>query len=231
MHKLNQFRLCPHSRSIRLVLSELAIEAEFVEERPWEWRPEFLAMNPAGELPVLQMGGETLLCGTYAISEYIAEEVSKHPAHSGPVPLFPGNREARAETRRLVDWFHGKMNRDVTHEMMVQKVHNRHLSDGAKAPNTDVMRALRANLNYHLSYVAFLSGQRRWLAGEELSFADFAAAGHFSVLDYLGEVAWESHPDAKIWYQRLKSRKSFRPLLADRFPGVTPPASYTDLDF
>jgi len=29
----------------------------------------------------------------------------------------------------------------------------------------------------------------------------------------------------------MKSRPSFRSLLADRIPGVTPPAHYVDLDF
>ncbi len=45
--------LCPFSRSIRLALAECGVEAELVEERPWEWRSEFLALNPAGTLPVL----------------------------------------------------------------------------------------------------------------------------------------------------------------------------------
>ena len=57
MHKLTHFRLCPFSRAIRLALAELGLEVELVEERPWEWRPEFLALNPAGELPVLQLEG------------------------------------------------------------------------------------------------------------------------------------------------------------------------------
>ena len=231
MHKLTQFRLCPHSRSIRLALNELTIEVEMVEERPWEWRAAFLALNPAGELPVLELKDGSLLCGAYSISEYMAEEVVKHPGDGGTVPLFPGNREERAEIRRLIDWFHGKMEREVTREMLIQKVHNRYLDGAPKAPDTDAMRALRANLGYHLSYVSFLAGQRRWLAGEELSFADLAAASHFSVLDYLGEVNWEQYPDAKIWYQRIKSRKSFRGLLKDRIPGVPPPVSYSDLDF
>ena len=235
MHKLTQFRLCPHSRSIRLALEELAIGVQLVEERPWEWRAEFLALNPAGELPVLQMSDGTLLCGAYAISEYIAEQVKKHPDDGGAVPLFPGNREERAEIRRLIDWFHGKMDREVTREMLVQKVQTRFPSSAGVAtvssPDPAVLRALRANLGYHLSYVAFLAGQRRWLAGEELSFADLAAAAHFSVLDYLGEVPFERYPDAKIWYQRIKSRKSFRPLLADRIAGLPPPVAYTDLDF
>lgn len=231
MHKLTQFRLCPHSRSIRLALAELSIEAELIEERPWEWRKTFLALNPAGELPVLQMAGSMLLCGSYAIAEYIGEEVKQHPSDGGSVPLFPGNREDRAEVRRLVDWFHGKMNREVTRDFMAEKVHNRFIADAPAAPDPQLLRALRANLRYHVSYVAFLMGQRKWLAGEEMSFADLAAAGHFSVIDYLGEMPWEQYPDAKSWYQRLKSRKSFRPLLADRIPGLPPPLAYSDLDF
>ncbi len=56
-------------------------------------------------------------------------------------------------------------------------------------------------------------------------------ARRMSALDYLGEMPWESHPHVKTWYVRLKSRKSFRPLLADRVPGVAPPSIYSDLDF
>jgi glutathione S-transferase len=51
MHTLIHFRLCPLSRAIRIALAELGIEPELIEERPWEWRPELLALNPAGELP------------------------------------------------------------------------------------------------------------------------------------------------------------------------------------
>ena len=52
-----------------------------------------------------------------------------------------------------------------------------------------------------------------------------------SVLDYLGEIDWSDAPTAKEWYQRLKSRPSFRPLLSERVRGVTPVPHYADLDF
>ena len=86
MHTLTHFRLCPFSRAVRLALAEQNIEVELIEERPWEWRPEFLALNPAGELPVLQLEGGPTLCGVYAISEYLAE--AKPPRARG------GRREA-----------------------------------------------------------------------------------------------------------------------------------------
>jgi glutathione S-transferase len=64
-----------------------------------------------------------------------------------------------------------------------------------------------------------------------MSFADLAAAGHLSSIDYLGEIPWEAYPAAKAWYARLKSRPSFRSLLADRTPGIVPAPVYADLDF
>ena len=231
--KLTHYKLCPRSRSIRLALGEFGFETELVDENPWEWRQGLLAKNPAGELPVLEMENGLILNGAYAISEFIAEEVSAAPPPgSSRLPeLFPGNREERAEVRRLVDWFHGKFEREVSRDLLHEKVYQRMRTTGAGAPDPEILRAARANLKYHLSYVSYLADARRWLAGDELSFADFTAAAHISTLDYLGEMLWQDFPPAKAWYQRLKSRPSFRTLLADRVPGMPAAVVYTDLDF
>jgi glutathione S-transferase len=231
MHKLIHFRLCPFSRAIRIALAELDVETELVEERPWEWRAELLALNPAGELPVLQDDAGHVFCGTYAISEYLGEAPPADAEEPAPLVLFPGTREDHAEVRRLVDWFNGKFNREVTQELLQEKVYAR-LQPGANPrPDADVLRAIRTNLRYHMSYINHLMHQRRWLAGDELSFADIAAAAHVSLVDYLGEVPWEEFAAAKDWYARLKSRRSFRALLADRVPGTVPATHYADLDF
>lgn len=231
MYTLTHFRLCPHSRSIRLALGELDLEADLVEEFPWEWREAFLALNPAGELPVLQTKAGLAVCGAYAISEYLADELAADEAELAHVPLFPGSAAQRAEVRRLVDWFHGKMNREMTRELLSEKLYARMRTDVPSSPDTGVLRAIRANLRYHMSYIAHLADRHGWLAGEELSFADMAAAAHLSCADYLGEVPWEDYPAVKVWYARIKSRPAFRGLLADRLPGAPPPLIYADLDF
>lgn len=231
MQTLTHFRLCPLSRSIRVALSELDLEVDLVEEFPWEWREEFLALNPAGELPVLQLQGGVAVCGAYAISEFLADETGSGDDDHDGKPLFPGTAKDRGEVRRLVDWFHGKMNREMTRELLTEKVYARMRPDVPLAPDTGVLRAIRANLRYHLSYIGHLADERSWLAGDTLSFADMAAAAHLSCADYLGEVPWEDFPAVKIWYARIKSRKSFRQILADRLPGVPPPLTYADLDF
>ena len=64
-----------------------------------------------------------------------------------------------------------------------------------------------------------------------MTYADLAAAAHLSCVDFLGDAPWDEKETAKIWYARMKSRPSFRPLLADRVPGMAPSATYADLDF
>jgi glutathione S-transferase len=64
-----------------------------------------------------------------------------------------------------------------------------------------------------------------------MSYADLAAAAHLSVVDYLGDVPWDEDEAAKAWYARVKSRPSFRPLLADTHAGIPPSKTYADLDF
>ncbi|MBX9684947.1 MAG: glutathione S-transferase family protein [Hyphomicrobium sp.] len=234
---LTQYRLCPRSRSVRLALAEGGYDVDLVDENPWDWRQGFLAKNPAGEFPVLEFDNGLVLAGVYSISEFLAEDasppaqVSAGLAAARMTHLIPGNREDRAEVRRLIDWFHGKFDREISRELVHEKVIQRMRPSNPAPPDADILRAVRTNLRYHLMYTSYLANSRRWLAGDDLSFADFAAAGHISVVDYLGEVPWSDFPDVKSWYQRIKSRPAFRTLLADRIPGTAPPSAYADLDF
>ncbi len=232
MSKLTHFRFCPQSRSIRILLAELDMDVALAEELPWAWRAQFLALNPSGDLPVLELGDSVVLAGSYAISEYLGEMARHAPADDRVTDPFPGNAEDRAEVRRLVDWFHKKLDGEVTRDLVAEKLHTRMRPEQTpRPPDQELIRALRANLRYHMSYLGYLVDQRGWLAGDDMSFADIAGAAHLSLLDYLDEIAWDSHPAVRQWYVRLKSRPSFRPLLGERAPGVPPPEHYADLDF
>jgi glutathione S-transferase len=64
---------CPHSRFIRLALAEHRSEPRLVEERTWDRREEFLALNPAGTTPVLVVEGYPPVPGATIIAEFIDE--------------------------------------------------------------------------------------------------------------------------------------------------------------
>jgi glutathione S-transferase len=228
MATLLHYPLCAFSRSIRLALAECGVAAELAEEKPWEWRREFLELNPAGTLPVLLTDEHGPVSGPYAISEYLGDTAGERDPR-GFQP-FPGDEASRAEVRRLVDWFHRKFHEEVTAYLVEEKVFRRFGPQSA-SPDMEAMRAGHENLRYHLAYIGHLAETRSWLAGDVLSFADLAAAAHLSTLDYLGEVSWDDYEPVKSWYALLKSRPSFRPLLADRVAGFIPSGTYADLDF
>jgi len=207
---------------VRIVLLEKNIEFELRVEKVWERRESFLALNPAGEVPVLiEPDGAALSDGT-AICEFL-DEIQPDP------PLFAHHPRENAEVRRLVAWFNCKFNHEVTENLVGEKVMRRFL--GLGEPRSSAIRAGLTNIHTHLDYIAYLTERRKWLAGEEISLADFAAAAHLSTVDYLGDVPWNKHEGAKEWYARIKSRPSFQSLLADHIPGVAPPKHYSNLDF
>ena len=222
MRVLYHITLSPFARKLRIMLAEKNLEFTLKLEKVWERRPEFLALNPAGEVPVLIEPDGTVLAGTEAIVEYLDEAYRERL-------LIGINPVDRAEVRRLTAWFDIKMNFEVTENLLGQKMMRRF--DGHSAPNSQAIRAGHANLPYHLDYIGYLVERRRWLAGDHFSVADVTAAAHLSSLDYLGDVPWEAHAAAKEWYARIKSRPSFRQILADHVPGAPPPKHYADLDF
>ncbi|MGH6962209.1 MAG: glutathione S-transferase family protein, partial [Dongiaceae bacterium] len=217
MRRLHHFCLQPASRKLRILLKEKGLEFELQAENPRDRRDDFLALNPAGEVPVLVEDDGTVIADGAAIAEYL-DEVYPDP------PLLGERAAARAEVRRLVGWFDAKFNREVTANLFDQKILRR--INGHGGPDSQAIRAGNANIHYHLDYIAWLTERRRYLAGDHFSLADIAAAAHISALDYLGDVPWEEHADAKDWYARIKSRPSFRPLLADHIPGAPPPKHY-----
>lgn len=222
MRTLYHLWLSPHSRKVRFALKEKNLPFDMKVEKVWERRPEFLALNPAGTVPVLIDDDGTVIADSGVICEYIDEVYPERR-------LIDGSPVERAEIRRLVAWFDLKFGREVTDNLVGEKMMKRFLGRGE--PNSAAIRAGHFNIQYHLDYIGYLTERRRYLAGESFSLADVAAAAHLSTVDYVGDVPWEAYPPAKDWYARIKSRPGFRPLLADHIPGAPPPKHYADLDF
>jgi glutathione S-transferase len=222
MRILYHLPLSPFSRKVRLALAEKRIPFELRVERVWDRRDEFLAINPAATVPVLHESNGLAIVDSGAICEYLDEAYPDGP-------LIGRTLAERAEVRRLAAWFDQKFNVEVTRNLLYEKQMKRELGRGN--PDAAALRAGYANLKPHLDYIGWLAETRAWLAGPQLSLADLAAAAQLSALDYIGDVDWSINDAAKEWYARIKSRPSFRPLLADRVSGMAPPAHYADLDF
>jgi glutathione S-transferase len=219
MRTLHHWVLDPFSRQARLAIGEKGLRCRLRKEHVWDGRQDFLALNPAGTTPVLvdQTAPRVVIVGARAILEYL-EETSPDPA------LLPAEPVARAEARRLADWFDRKFDAEVNAHLLFEKVEKKITGQGA--PDSRAIREGRDHLKWHLQYVAKLVHARGWLAGDRLTIADIAGAAHLSCIDYLGDVDWDAAPLAREWYERMRARPSYRPLLDDRVQGLPPAGAY-----
>jgi glutathione S-transferase len=230
MFTLFHHPFCPHSRFIRLIAGEYGLDLKLVEERSWERREAFLLLNAAGTTPVLVDEEQPPIPGAAIIAEYVDEA---YGAGMGPKRLMPETLPERVEVRRLMAWFNEKFFAEVSGPLVMERFYRRlmRIEQGGGPPDTDAIRAARINVRYHIAYIGWLVRTRDWLAGDQMSLADLAAAAHLSTVDYLGDVPWTEDEVSKNWYARVKSRPSFRPLLAETWPGLAPAPTYADLDF
>lgn len=215
--------ICPLSRQIRVFLKELNTEFTMVKEDYWLRRKAFIEINPAGKLPVIEIDKFLpTLVGNYSIIEYMVEKFDDFY-------FMPKSIEERAIVRKYMAWFNDKFYREVSKILIDEKMVRLLMHVGG--PRSAFIRAAKANLNQHFRLISDYLGKRSHMALEKLSCADIVAASHISVVDYFGEINWDSWPLIKEWYAIIKSRPAFQTILQDRVAGFIPPAHYADLDF
>ena len=213
--------ISPHSRKVRLLMSEKKILFSLKEENPWNLSKDALKLNPAGELPIFVFDGK-YISGNNSICEFLEE------AFPDQAFLY-GDALQKAEIRRLTEWFDNKFYREVHRSIITEKVFKRFVTGAS--PNSQVLKKGLNNLNFHMEYIDWLCESRNFLAGDKISLADLAAAAQLSVIDYFGDVPWDGYKNAKVWYSKIKSRPSFKDILNDSIKGILPSRNYNNLDF
>ncbi|AKR57970.1 glutathione S-transferase [Youhaiella tibetensis] len=225
MARLLHHPLDPSARLARLMLAEYGVPVDLEEIKPWLRQPEFLEINPAATVPILLDNAEPPVVGPLAVILNIEERF----APTSVAGLVPALSAERAEMWRMFEWVLGKLNDEVTRYVLEEKIVKRDRQGGT--PDPAVLRIAKANLTEHMHYFTWLCATRSWLAGDNMTLADFALAAHLSTLDYLGDIDWEKAGETRDWYSRIKSRPAFRTLLNDRVVGMPPHRGYADLDF
>lgn len=206
-------------------MNSKGLKYELVSENFWLKRKDFIALNPAGQIPVLfDEDNDVSICGSDVIVDYLEEK------HDDGNSFIGDSYLKKAEVRRLQNWFDEKFFAEVTGPILNERFLNRYLP-GAKAPNSNILSIARSNLAVHFAYIDYLLETRKYLAGDVVTVADFAAAAHISVLDYFADINWQHFANGKDWYSLIKSHKYFGEILQDELSSITPPAWYSKLDF
>ncbi|MEO0883084.1 MAG: glutathione S-transferase family protein [Pseudomonadota bacterium] len=224
MRRLFHTQMDPKARLVRLVLAEKGLPFQMVEVPAGMSHPDVKALAPgAMGVALIHRAHEAryVAVGSQAICEYLEE------AGEGD-SLLPRMAEMRAESRRLWRWCEDELLLAVETllaERITMATKPRHI------PDSKALRMGAHSLRGRLTFLNHLAETRAFIAGRVLTLADLALAAHLSCFDYFNDVPWDLAPDLRDWYGRMKSRPSFRPLLADTLEGSRPAAHYADLDF
>jgi glutathione S-transferase len=214
MRRLIHLVFQPASRLVRLALGEkrLAVDPEGAE-------------HPHEHMPVLVDLDGTEVTGLWAIIDHLE---GNYP----DVPLVPEDTAERGAALRWLDWTDTVLGDQVTRKIVSEKANPRYTGTPSRStPDMNVIRTGREALREMMAMLGQTVDERGNLAGRTCSIADLALAAHLSALDYFGEVPWDTNAPLREWYMRMKSRPSFRSLLADKVPGQPPIKYYADLDF
>ena len=214
MRRLVHVMLSPVCRLARLAVAEKRVACDPVPAE--EGRPA---------LPVFIDLDGTRCEGLWAIIDHLEGNFPDRP-------LAPEDAAQRREALCWLDWAMGPFHEQVTQRIVYEKTAPKYSGAAQKrAPDMNVIRAGREDLKIALAAIGKAAELNGNLAAREITLGDLAVAAHLSALDYFGEVPWSDFPTAAEWYVRLKSRPSFRSILADRVPGQPPVSHYAELDF
>ena len=185
-------RLSGNCYKVKLMLSLLGI--------PYDWqeivvtsgitrKPDFLAMNPNGRVPVLEIEPGSWLAESNAILCYLAEGT----------PYLPVDRLDRA---RVMQWLFFEQ---YSHEPFIatSRFWIRYL--GKAEEYREQLAAKRPGGEAALAVMEGELGKRDWFAGDRYSIADIALYAYTHVADE-GGFDLASYPAVRAWLGRIAAQ-------------------------
>lgn len=196
---MNPRKACAAARYL-----EAPVEFVFVDlARGEHRRPEFLALNPNGKVPVL-VDGDYRLWEANAIMAYLARKAGSD--------FLPTDEERLIEVMRWLSWDaeHFKRHAGALYfEHVIKSRFNLGVPDPAVVEKSiGFLRPSATVLDDHLS-------GRRWLVGDAPTIADFAIA---VTLPYAADarIPLGDYPAVIRWHDRLNAIDAWRQPYPDR---------------
>ncbi len=193
MIKLYGHELSGNSYKIKLMLALLNLDYEWIKVDLMTGehkQPEFLTLNPFGQVPVL-VDGEIILADAQAILVYLARQYGKD--HWLPIDAL--------DLAKVVRWL------STTAGEIRQGVESARLYHLFKATSINLDRAnqkaeyILMQLNQHLK-------DRQWLEFEHPTIADVAVFPYVALASD-GKIDLTPYPHVLSWIERVKNLPNF----------------------
>lgn len=192
-----------HARRVRMLIYEMNLE---IEERVIDVRPpsmggenersEFLSINPAGKVPVLQ-DGDLTITESNAIMMYLAES-------KGPTDLWPVDDRARAQISQwqffqaahLSPTADGFLSENVLKPMLGQ------------SPDKKALDGLVAQLRRWFQVLEHTLVESDYLVGNEPTIADLSVACAF-MYERAAQIPISESKTVETWLRVIQERESW----------------------
>ncbi|MGF1476962.1 MAG: glutathione S-transferase family protein [Geminicoccaceae bacterium] len=204
--KVYEFKGFPNPLRVRIALAEKglleATEFVHVDVPAGEHKqPAFLAINPSGTVPVLELDDGTIISECSAITEYLD--------HSTGAPDLTGQE---AKERGVIAMIHRKIEAGLL-DAVAAYFH--HATPGL-GPDIEIDQnrawgeRQRRTALATMEWMNGLLKDRRYLAWSRFTIADITAMAGFAYADFVDLAMPESCEDLRRWRERVAARSTAR---------------------
>ena len=192
----------PNPRVVRMFMAErgLDIPRQEVDLRGGENRqPDYMAKNPAGQMPCLQLDDGSYLAEVTVICEYLDETTP------GPSLIGATARE-RAETRMWV--------RRLDLNIIEPLANGFRFAEGLKLFQNRIhvipqaAADLKATAQEKLTWLDGLMAGKSWICGDRFTLADIHLYAFLEFGAQVGQPLNQDNRNIMAWFERVKARPS-----------------------
>lgn len=184
-------RIFAHEKGIALPMRELSIPAR--EHKA----PEFLALNPRGQTPALQLDDGTVIAESVAICRYL------EGLHPEP-PLFGTGAKEQA----LVEMWNRRVEMILMPPVGAVWVHTHKFTERLPGRNLEWGEANRPRVDEAMRFFDASLAGCEFLATDHLTISDILLLCSIDFARFVGLEMPEDLPNLRAWHARVSARPS-----------------------
>jgi glutathione S-transferase len=163
-------------------------------------KPEYAAINPSRQVPVLDDDGFTL-SESSAILKYLADKIGS--------PAYPKDLKKRAKVNEMMDWVNTQVCRDMAYGFIYPQIFPGHKrQDDAAQAATLAWAKERAKTWLKVLDEDLIGPKKAFLCGDAITIADYFGAS-FIALGDVTRCDFSAYPNVSRWLGNMKQLKSW----------------------